>query len=319
MFSDIRIADPVSGAAAVIVPGLGFNCISFEARIADQAVRVIDSPDDVLSGKCRPSSYGIPLLFPFPNRIRDGHFDWDGQHYEVPLSPGHPNAIHGFCYDRPWRVSQHSHDTLSGKFQLSIDAPECLKSWPTDFLFEVRYHVVENRLECQFRISNPSDRPLPWGLGTHSYFRLPFGTLSQPEDCRFAVPVSEEWELQDYLPTGRRLPIENRDPLRTGVRFGTRRFDNVYTGWQSDGGTLRSSIVDEAAGIELVQICDSQYFREAVVFTPPGRNAVCIEPYTCVTDAINLQSQDLNTGLQVLPPGGVVQTWTALQVSPLLA
>ena len=49
--------------------------------------------------------------------------------------------------------------------------------------------------------------------------------------------------------------------------------------------------------------------RELVVFTPPHRQAFCIEPYTCITDAINLQQRGTDAGLQVLPPGG---QWTGI-------
>ncbi len=318
MPASIRIFDPQSRTAAEIALELGFNCISFSTHVKDQAVEIIDSPDDVLTGEYRPSGFGIPILFPFPNRIRAGQFSWEGKSYEVPLAPGQPNAIHGFCYDRPWRLLNQTEDSVTGRFQLSVDAPDRLNCWPADFIFDVRYRVAESRLECQFRITNCDKKPLPWGLGTHAYFRLPFGAGSSPDQCELSVPVNEQWELSEFLPTGRRLAVDNNAPLRNGASFGTLKFDDVFTGWQSDGGTVRSTILDPQAGIQLMQICDSQYFREAVVFTPPNRNAVCIEPYTCVTDAINLEQKDINAGLQVLPPGKVVQTWTALQVSPIL-
>jgi aldose 1-epimerase len=52
-------------------------------------------------------------------------------------------------------------------------------------------------------------------------------------------------------------------------------------------------------------------FRELVVFTPPHRQAIALEPYTCATDAINLQTQGIDAGLLVLRPGeewkGVVE------------
>ena len=45
--------------------------------------------------------------------------------------------------------------------------------------------------------------------------------------------------------------------------------------------------------------------------TPPHRQAVCLEPYTCPTDAINLQQRGVDAGLLVLQPGekwsGVVE------------
>jgi len=318
MFKAIRISDPDSGACARIVPELGFNCFSFDAVIDDQKVSVIDSPADVLTTAPRASSYGTPLLFPFPNRIRNGAFDWEGKSYQIPTDSDHPNSIHGFCLDRPWRVIEKTKQTVTGQFQLSVDAPDRQHCWPSDFIFEVRYRVAENRLESQFRITNPGTVPLPWGLGTHTYFRLPFGKKSSATDCVFSAPVSEEWVLEAFLPIGHRIPVENNAPLRQGIRFGEHRCDNVYTGWQSDGGTVRTSVIDENAGIELTQVCDAEYFRELIVYCPPDREAVCMEPYTCVTDAINLHARDLNTGLQILAPGGVVQTWCALQVNPVL-
>jgi aldose 1-epimerase len=45
-------------------------------------------------------------------------------------------------------------------------------------------------------------------------------------------------------------------------------------------------------------------FREVVAFTPQNRQAVALEPYTCTTDAINLQPRGVDAGLLVLPPGG---------------
>ena len=319
MSEAITIRNKQSGAEATIAPDLGFNCIAFRVRIAETAIDVIDSPADVLKTDSRPSSFGIPILFPFPNRIRDGRFTWDGVEYEVPLAPGKPNAIHGFCLDRAWRIIDQGEDFVVGLFQLSIDDPDRRKCWPADFRLEVRYRVIENRLESQFRIENPDDVRLPWGLGTHPYFRLPLSQHGSPNSCVFTVPVQEEWELQENLPTGTRSAVPSTGSLRSGIRYGTERFDNVFTGWQTDGQTLKCSIADEESGIELTQACDARLFREAVVFTPPDRAAVCLEPYTCVTDAVNLQHNDLNTGWQVLDPGNAIETWVAIQVNRLLA
>jgi aldose 1-epimerase len=48
-----------------------------------------------------------------------------------------------------------------------------------------------------------------------------------------------------------------------------------------------------------------------VVYTPAHRQAFCIEPYTCATDAVNLQARGIEAGWQVLAPGdrwsGVVE------------
>jgi aldose 1-epimerase len=49
-------------------------------------------------------------------------------------------------------------------------------------------------------------------------------------------------------------------------------------------------------------------FRELVLFTPPHRQAIAIEPYSCSADASNLASRGVDTGWAVLPDGG---TWAA--------
>ena len=43
-------------------------------------------------------------------------------------------------------------------------------------------------------------------------------------------------------------------------------------------------------------------------FSPKHREAFCIEPYTCVTDAINLAAQGFDTGWRTLPSG---ECWQA--------
>ncbi len=85
----------------------------------------------------RPTRSGLPILFPFPNRIRDGRFTWDGKQYHLPLGdPSGKNAIHGFAFRRAWRVvDQGAHASnawITGEFHGSIDAPETLPLWPAD-------------------------------------------------------------------------------------------------------------------------------------------------------------------------------------------
>lgn len=319
MATSIRIEDSQSGAFAEIAPELGFNCFRFCASVAGQSLDLIDAPADVLDVLQRPSSFGIPILFPFPNRIEHGRFSWNEQDYQLPLTPNHPHALHGFCLDRPWRIVEQTEDTLIGEFHLSVDDPQRSHCWPADFQIQVRYRVAENRLETQFRIHNPDKVDLPWGLGTHPYFKLPFSEKSQPTDCVFSVPVVQKWEMDECIPTGKIVDVPYKDSPRSGVRFGSQKFDDVFTGWESHGETLHCSIIDDKAGIQVSQACDGRMFREMVIFTPPGRDTVCMEPYSCVTNAVNLQARGVETGLRILPAGETIQTWIALQVSPVLA
>jgi len=316
--SEIVLHIPRTGTEARILPDLGFNCYAFKAHVGGRLIDVLDAEPGFESGEKRPSGSGIPLLFPFPNRIRAGKFTWDGRSYELPATDGRGNAIHGFVLDRPWRVMLTDEQTAVGEFQLSVDAPDRRDLWPADFLIEVRYTLQESFLRADIRIVNADDKPLPWGFGTHPYFRVPLAPESRMLDCLVQVPAAEQWELAELLPTGKRLPVEERNDLREGQTLGGDPLDDVLTGVTVRDGRIESIVMDAKAGLQIAQTTDS-IFRECVVYTPPGRPSVCVEPYTCVTDAINLQQQGIDAGLRVLEPGGEFHTWIEIRAGLIYA
>ena len=308
------------GSTAKIAPALGFNCFDFQAHVGNETIPVLDASPQFAQGGDKPSGHGIPILFPFPNRIRAGRFTWNGKHYEIPesnASYNSGNAIHGFCLDRPWRVANRGPDFVVGVFQLSRDAPDRASYWPADFRIEVRYTVRSASLRADFLIVNPSPQPLPWGLGTHPYFKLPLSAKSQAARCLVSAPASQEWELIDCLPTGKRLPITEPKDLRKGAYFDTLKLDDVLTNL-GDTRTIECGITDEHAGLQITQRFPSE-FRELVVYTPHNRDAVCLEPYTCVTDAINLEPRGIETGWRVLEPGSEFRTWIEITAGQVIA
>lgn len=316
----IVIRDSATASIARIAPQFGFNCYEFEAAVGDRTVSVIDSSPDFPQTGERPSGHGIPILFPYPNRIRAGRFTWDGKDYHLPpslVAYNKDNAIHGFCLDRPWRVVDQTEDSVTGEFQLSKDAPDRLALWPADFTIQVEYVLYECELQCLVLIENPSEKPFPWGFGTHPYFRLPLSPESSPQQCLLEVPTAQEWELVDCLPTGNRRPVPEAKDFREGEYYGLTHLDDVLTGLPDDRDGSAAVIYDEAAGLQVTQWFDAA-FREVVLYTPPDRNAVCIEPYTCVTDAINLEQQGVDAGLQVLEPGGEVQLSITIEAGEIL-
>ncbi len=314
----IVIRDPQSGAEASILAEYGFNCYSFLAPVDGNLVEVIDAEPDFGINGGRASGNGIPILFPFPNRIRGGHYRWEGQDYQLPELDGEGNAIHGFVLDRPWRVTEKGEHFVVGEFQLSQDAPDRLPFWPADFILELRYEVQENKLACHVRISNPSTAPLPWGFGTHPYFRMPLAVESRFADCLVQAPATEAWELVDYLPTGQRIPVNGHIDLREGRRLGVEPLDDVLTGIAHDNGHIESLAMDERAGLQVTQKTDS-IFRELVVYTPAHGRSVCLEPYTCVTDAVNLAGEGHDSGWLVLPPGEEFRTWINIELGAVYA
>jgi aldose 1-epimerase len=298
----------------------GFNCFELFAKVDDRTVDVISALPAFQESGERPSGSGIPILFPFPNRIRDGRYSWDGTDYELPREKvgydGTGNAIHGFVIDRPWRVVDQTENSVTGEFQLSTDAPDRRELWPADFILTVKYALAGAKLRAEITIRNPDNVPLPWGLGTHPYFKLPFGETSTADQCLLVAPAASQWDLIDCLPTGIQQSLPEELELADGVYFGEEKLDDVFRA--TPGDIIECAMIDEPAGLQVTQRSPG-LFRELVIYTPPNRDAVCFEPYTCVTDAINLEADGVNTGWLVLPPGESISTWIEIEAGLVLA
>ncbi|QDU11978.1 aldose 1-epimerase [Gimesia aquarii] len=317
----IKITDSETGSTAHILPELGFNCYQFQAMVDDQSIDVIDAHPEFQYGKQRPSSSGIPILFPFPNRIANARFQWEGVNYELPTDKvyhdNNGNAIHGFCLDQPWRVIAQEETFAIGQFQLSIDGKHLSKYWPGDIFIEVKYEIRGAMLRADFRIGNPGQTSVPWGLGTHPYFKVPLSEQGSLQNCLIEAPATEEWVLENSLPTGEKQAVQKPHDLREGAWLDQLKADHVLSGLPEETDQYECLVMDEQGGLVISQDYDS-LFSELVVFTPPNRNCVCLEPYTCVTNAINLTRKDVETGLRVLPPGSEIKTWIEIRAGKVI-
>jgi len=313
------LTNAASGATARVLPEAGFTCYSLKIPVGPLVVDVLDSEPNFAETGERPTRNGIPLLFPFPNRVRAGRYQFGGRSYELTglRLDDFGNIIHGMVFDRPWRVVELRENAVTGRFQLSVDAPERRALWSADFIIDVRYELLEASLHCDLRIQNPDKVPLPWGFGTHAYFKVPMSPTSRRGNCIVQVSARRQWELVDNLPTGRLLPLTGHRDLREGQELRDLKFDDVYTDLEVRERQISAAVLDPAAGIQITQTTDAA-FRELVVFTPPHGRSVCLEPYTCVTDAINMPAP-ADSGLQILAPGDEFRTWFAIHATPIYA
>jgi aldose 1-epimerase len=128
------------------------------------------------------------------------------------------------------------------------------------------------------------------------------GSKGQRDACRVQVPVNKVWELVNLLPTGKQFAAAGKHALKPGMRFADTQLDDVFSGLDFENHVATCSIADPGSGRRLVMTFDDT-FRECVVYNPPHRQAICIEPYTCLPNPFELQQQGIDTGLRVLSPG----------------
>ncbi len=318
--STVTIAHAASNTKATIAPGLGFNLIQFSTDLDGETVETIEGDLDVIKDGGF-SQRGTPILCPFPNRIREGKFEWEGKSYHMtPDKVGYnaDNAIHGFCLDRAWRIVEQDECFVTGEFQLSVDAADRLELWPSDFTIRMRYEVTDGQLSATATVTNVGESSMPFGLGFHAYFQVPYGSSSKASNCTIQVPVTKQWDLDNCMPTGRQSDLQPEHTLEEGIYFGTAKFDDLFSGVKTTGDSIDTVIIDEQAGIQLTHRFDST-FPYVVLYTPPERNSFCIEPYTCITDAVNLHKTLEDTGLITLQSGEAFTGRFSLKVGRVIA
>ncbi len=308
----ITLTDPIYGSKAKILPGVGFNCYGFSVAGPAGPLEVLWAAPDFTDGTAKPTGSGIPLLFPFAGRIRGTTFSFQDKQYELEAGDGLGNAIHGFVFNRPWRVIEQTKDRVVGQFQASVDDSSLLARWPADFRITATYLVAGKTLSSEFDVDNPSDKPLPFAFGTHPYFRVPAGGTSA--DCVVKIPVGNNWELTDLVPTGRTEATPAVEQLAAGMKLADMKLDNVFGSLKSENHQIVTSIHDPHSGRTVTQEFDDQ-FTACVVYNPPHREAVCIEPYTTIPDPFALRERDVDPQLRILAPGESFRTKIEIRVT----
>jgi aldose 1-epimerase len=305
------LADDAGTCRAEVWPFLGFNCLRWQVRNLDGTWGDLLHAAPDWETNPVPTRSGHPVLFPFPNRLRDGRFTFQGKAYQLPLNEATgKHAIHGFTPRNPWRVvgteAGAESASITGQFQLSRDLPDSRAYWPADFVLTLTYQLTPGTIRVEAVVENPDVGPLPIGLGYHPYFCMPTAPGGAADEMVLeALTTDGIWETEGGIPTGRELPVPPGLDFRTPRLIGTTELDTLYTAaerFPSNELQPRARLSHRKAPGRLTVACGPA-FRYTLLFIPPHRKAVAIEPYTCTSDAPNVADRGIFSGWGGLPSG----------------
>src|SRR5215472_12057825 len=108
-------------------------------------------------------------LIPFSNRIANAVLNWRGASYPLPrYLAGHPNAIHGNGWQRPWTVVDQASDRAT--IELRHDASTRKLEWPFPYSARQSFELEDQTLRLTMAIENTGLDAFPFGLGWHPFF-----------------------------------------------------------------------------------------------------------------------------------------------------
>jgi aldose 1-epimerase len=224
------------------------------------------------------------LLIPWPNRIQDGRYEFDGRSHQLPLTePARGNAIHGLVRWAAWRTGAHERSRVVLEH---VVHPQ--PGYPFSVALAVEYSLSDAGLSVRTTATNVGGDVCPYGSGAHPY--LTFGTASIDE-LELRIPAERVLASDERgLPVGiERVEGTDYDFRRTR-RIGATQLDNAFTelGRESDG-LARVRLRNRTSERELTLWVD-EHFAYLMLFTGDAlpdvsRRALAVEPMTCPPNA----------------------------------
>lgn len=224
------------------------------------------------------------LLFPFPNRLKDGEFKFEGQQYSFEHNDyGRPNALHGFVSDKRFQLKEHTNQFLSFVYSYVGNVP----SYPFPFEIEVAYTLYESELNIDIKITNTGGSDMPCGFGWHPYFSADL----RPDSTRLKLPKLSKIHVDGQLiPNGEESPMKGYEEFKS---IAGEEFDNCF---RLERIQEKNSVFLNYTKLATVEIWQDHNFPFLQLFKVDD-TAIAIEPMSCGIDALNTKE-----GLKVLSP-----------------
>ncbi len=249
------------------------------------------------------------VLAPWPNRLRDGRFRWDGEEHETPVSEhATGNAIHGLVRHLPWQVVDRTSDAV--RLELLLHPQP---GYPWTLRLAVGYELTPAGLRVETTATNEGDVALPYGEGHHPY--LAAGAGLHVDDCTLVAPGATRLETDERaLPVGSEQVAGTPYDLRAGRLIGDLVIDHCFTDLERDADGLAWVRFTGPDGRGAAVWLDTAYshlqvFTGDVVPEPRRRRGLAVEPMTCPPNAfatgesvIRLEPGESTTGVWGIAP-----------------
>jgi aldose 1-epimerase len=287
----VQLRDEESALQATFVPAAGMLCCSLRHRGEELLAQRAGVAAYVERGK----TMGIPLLYPWANRLAAFDYCVDGRAAEVPHDPtrvalddnGLPihGVIGGLLRWELTRAPGPGAQSLATRLTWSDSQPELFEVFPFrhDLYYEAR--LAEGRLEVWVTVHACGADFVPVVFGLHPYLSLP------------GVP-RERWFVQ--LPAMRQLALDAQQiPIGPGQAQPTRRFELAEREFD-DGFDMVTDPArfEVAAGGRRITLEFLEGYPCAQVFAPRTGQFICFEPMTAPANALRS-----GVGLRLLVPG----------------
>ncbi len=290
-FATLSLHDEDAALEATFVPDAGMLCCSLRHR----GQELLAQNAGVAAYAERGKTMGVPLLYPWANRLAGFDYSVAGRDVAVPHDSSrialdnNGLPIHGVIGARlPWEVipaADADAPSLLARLSWSDSHPELFEAFP--FRHELTYdaRLRDGRLEIAVTVDACGDDPVPVAFGFHPY-------LAPSNAGR------ESWLVE--LPAMRHLALDAEQiPLGPEQELAAERFElsarEYDDGFDSLAEPARFVV---AAADRRVELEFLEGYPCAQVYAPASGQFICFEPMTAPANALRS-----GVDLPLLAPG----------------
>ena len=263
----------------------------------------------------RMGGFGLPVMFPYANRIKDAAFQFGDCRYTV-VKNGEPKIMHGIVQDEAFNIDETGADDTRAFVTCSIEftpGGPLYPIFPFWLKLSMTYSISAEGLRLDWSVENKDDKAAPFGFGVHTFFNK----IDPEHDTIVHVPNRMMMETVECFPTRRILDTQGTTfDLSMGRRLSEMNFDHLFGNMSS----ARPSWIDYTKSGLRTTLTASDDMKYMVIFTPPRmKTGFCLENQTNATDGFNMYAEgkkDLSNVI-VLQPGETHAGWIRIESSRL--
>jgi aldose 1-epimerase len=252
----------------------------------------------------RPARGRGQVLIPWPNRIKNGSYEFDGKQLQLPLTePEHGNAIHGLVRSVTWNVAELASDRVVLDYLL-----EPQPGYPFSLALSIEYALSDAGLTVTMTARNVGTERCPYGSGQHPYLTLGTPTI---DELQLRVPGQVVISSDERGVPVSTEPVDGTEyDFRTSRPIGGTVLDNAFTELQRDADCRARVLLDHANGDPGITLWVDESHPYLMVFSGDpypdlARRSIAVEPMTCPPNAFRTHDS-----LIVLEPGeSTACTW----------
>jgi aldose 1-epimerase len=241
-------------------------------------VEILRRVEDLEAAAARGSSAGIPLLYPWANRLAEPRYRVLGKEIELDQSSPllhldeHGLPMHGVPWSLlSWVVTEARDDFLAARLEWT--GSDLLAVFPFRHRVELAGMLRSDSLTVEITVVPCSDGPVPVSFGFHPYFGFPEPSRSQ---WRLELPAMRKLVVDE-----RGIPIGEEEPFGGfDAELGENSFDD---GFALPEEQVTFSVAGSTGRVSLDLL---EGYRYAQVFAPKDKDYVALEPMTAPTSAL---------------------------------